>query len=104
MISELKEKLMQELEYISKKTQLTASDLQLIDMLAHSIKNLCNVEENEYSGGNWRAEGYSNARHYVRGHYSRDNERSYRDMLESEYANSRDERERENLRRMIDRI
>ena len=62
-------------------------------------------------GGDWRAEGsyrdgYSGARHYVRGHYSHApyENRSYRDMLENEYSNARDDRERETIRRMLDRM
>ena len=51
---DLKEKLMEELEGIAKKGELTKSSLETIDTLAHAIKNLCKViesceEDEEYS-------------------------------------------------------
>ena len=75
----------------------------------------------------YEEEGASNAgysgRHYVRGHYSRDayTDRSYRDnsyaggysensyrdmkdMLDREYSQARDEKERETIRRMMERM
>nr|DAG76608.1 MAG TPA: hypothetical protein [Caudoviricetes sp.] len=117
-LEELKEKLMRELDVTSGKTQMSIADIQMIDTLTHSIKNICKIlEESGHSGGDWRAEGsysdrgysrdYSGARHYVRGHYSRDaydSNRSYRDMLESEYSNTRDERERDVIKHMLDRL
>lgn len=110
-LEELKEKLMRDLDAVSNKSTFTLSDVQMIDTLAHAIKNLCKIiEAKESSGGRWQAEGSYNdgysERHYVKGHYSREpyDHRSYRDMLEREYSNARDERERETLRRMIDRI
>ena len=99
---ELKEKLCKELENITKKNSLNMGDVETIDKLVHSIKNIYKIEEEEgggysqrmYNGrhsrgeysqdGNWNArgsygDGYgrgnSYARsgmHYVRGHYSRD--------------------------------
>ena len=111
-LEDLKDKLMRELDSASAKSPLTIADIQMIDTLSHSIKNICKIMENDgYSGGDWRAEGsyrdgYSGARHYVRGHYSHApyEERSYRDMLENEYTNARDDRERETIRRMLDRM
>ena len=61
--------------------------------------------------------GYSE-RHYVRGHYSRNDGsygdggsygnsyggNSYRDMLEREYSGAVDPREKEVLRKMLDRL
>lgn len=112
-LEELKDKLMQELKMVSSKQQLTLADISMIDTLTHAIKNLCKIIEDEegYSEGR----GYSE-RHYVRGHYSRNDGsygdnysnsyggNSYRDMLEREYANARDDRERETIRRMMDRM
>lgn len=132
-LEELKEKLMRELDMASSKTPMTVADISMVDTLTHAIKNLCKIieaEEEGYSGGEWRAEGYSGRRHYVRGHYSRGGEsygrggesygrgnsrgsygdesynegRSYREMLEREYSNARDDRERETIRRMMDRM
>lgn len=106
-LEELKDKLMRELDIVSAKTTLTMTDITTIDTLTHAIKNLCKIMDGGgYSGGDWRAEGSYNNKHYVRGHYSREpyDDRSYRDMLEREYSNARDDRERETIRRMMDRM
>lgn len=121
-LEELKEKMMHELDMVSAKPTMTIADISMIDTLAHSIKNLCKIMESEeegYSGGDWEADGsyrrgYSGRRHMVRGHYSRNayghsygdgyEGRSYREMLEQEYSNARDERERETIRRMMERM
>lgn len=67
---ELKEKLMDELaEYGSK--EMSAGSLEVVDKLAHSIKNLCKIiEESEYSemGGSY---DMGNGGSYARGGYSR---------------------------------
>ena len=126
-MEELKMKLMRDLEHISAKNPLTASDVAMIDTLTHAIKNLCKIMEEEEQG-----ESHYSGRHYVRGHYSRDggsyansrdgsygnsygggsytsgySENSYRDMkdmLEREYSNARDERERDTIRSMMDKM
>ena len=68
---ELKETLCKNLEEYGKKNDLKAGDLDVIDKLAHSIKNLDKViekyEEEEYSGARGRG---SNARRDSRGRYS----------------------------------
>lgn len=62
---ELKEKLCKELENITKKNSLNMGDVDTIDKLVRSIKNIYKIEEEEEGGG------YSQAR-YSRGNYSRD--------------------------------
>lgn len=68
---ELKETLCKNLEEYGKKNDLKAGDLDVIDKLAHSIKNLDKViekyEEEEYSGARGRG---SNAKRDSRGRYS----------------------------------
>lgn len=110
-LEELKEKLMRELDVVSGKSNLTLSDMQIIDTLTHSIKNLCKIiDEGSSSYGRWHADGSYNdgysEKHYVRGHYSREpyEPRSYRDMLEREYSNARDDHDRETIRRMLDKM
>lgn len=79
---ELKEKLMDNLEDYSKK-EMTASNLEIVDKLSHTIKNLCKIiedsEESEYSerGGSYARGRYSRERmggsSYARGgRYSRE--------------------------------
>lgn len=48
---ELKEKLMDELKEYGSKDEMTAGTLEVVDKLAHTIKNLCKIIED--------AEGYS---------------------------------------------
>ena len=96
MIEKLKDKLCEELENVSRKSQMSSSDLDSTHKLIVSIEKLMKIEEmegGEYShrGGNWDARGsygsydngsyggdsYNNdsyarrGEHYVRGHYSR---------------------------------
>lgn len=71
---ELKEKLLNTLEDYSKK-EMTASNLEIVDKLSHTIKNLCKIiedaEESEYSerGGSYANMGGGS---YARGRYSRE--------------------------------
>lgn len=90
----LKKMLCKELEQYGDKKDLSAGSLEVVDKLAHSIKNICKIIEmydegdysnrayNSYDDGNnsmapydrrYSREGsYANRRqHYVRGHYSR---------------------------------
>lgn len=68
---ELKETLCKNLEEYGRKKDLKAGDLDVIDKLSHSIKNLDKViekyEEEEYSGARGRG---SNARRDSRGRYA----------------------------------
>ena len=94
----IKEKLMKELEEYEKKGDISMSSLDVIHKITDTIKNIDKIEiledESGYSergysrGGMWSAEGsYRGGRsyddgssyarrgtHYVRGHYSRDND------------------------------
>ena len=94
-IYELKEMLMNELEEYGSKGELSAGSLDIIDKLAHTIKNLCKIieaDEEEYSSYNMmngsyqdgsNTNGYQNGRsnrsyrgrsYARRGRYSRANE------------------------------
>lgn len=78
----LKETLCAELEEYAKKGKMSAGDLEIVDKLSHSIKNIDKIiekyDESEYSG----AMGYSNRMNYGRGGYS--NERGGRDGYSNE--------------------
>lgn len=53
---ELKEKLMEELKEYGQQNEMTSSTLDIVDKLAHTIKNLCKIiEDYEYSmrGGSY---------------------------------------------------
>ena len=85
----LKETLCNELEEYSKKGKMSAGDLDIVDKLSHSIKNIDKIiekyDESEYSG----AMGYSNRMSYGRGGYS--NERGGRGGYSNErggYSNN----------------
>lgn len=90
---DLRDKFCEELEEISRKSEMSAGDLEAVHKLTDTIKNIDKIcimdETGEYSqAGDWEARGRfgdsyggyddggdSYARrgtHYVRGHYSRD--------------------------------
>lgn len=49
-LHELKEKLMEELKEYASHEEMTASSLEIVDKLTHTIKNLCKIiEDMEYS-------------------------------------------------------
>lgn len=62
----LKDKLWDELAEIAKRPDIGQSDLELAHKLTDTIKNIDKICALEDGGG------YSMARHWVRGHYSRD--------------------------------
>lgn len=122
MYNNIREKLERELENISKKENYSGSDIDYLKKLTGTIKNLdiicCN--EDEYSRGNMN-DAYDNGhsyRHYVRGHYSRDNDYSQKrdysrsreregdsiNELEHLMREATSEREREALRIAIDML
>ncbi|MBO7670063.1 MAG: hypothetical protein J6S60_05690 [Oscillospiraceae bacterium] len=71
-IYELKEMLMKELEEYGRKRDMSTGTLEVVDKLAHTIKNLCKIieaaeeEEEGYSGrgGSYRGGSYGS---YARG-------------------------------------
>lgn len=71
---ELKEKLMDHLEDYSKK-DLTGSNLEIVDKLTHTIKNLCKIiEDMEEAEGESYADGMGGGSYrssYARGTYAR---------------------------------
>lgn len=61
-IYELKERLLKELEEYGRKGDLSTGSLDVVDKLAHTVKNLCKIlEESD--------EGYSNGMRYTDGMY-----------------------------------
>ena len=67
---ELKEKLMKELNEYGQQ-EMSAGSLEVIDRLAHAIKNICKIieaaEEEEYSSrGGYSRDGYSRENRYSR--------------------------------------
>lgn len=66
-LMKLKDKLWDELAEIAKQPELGTGDLEVAHKLTDTIKNIdkiCALEDG--------MDGYSGARHWVRGHYSRD--------------------------------
>lgn len=60
-IHKLKDMLMEELKEYGEKGELTPGSLDVVDKLAHSIKNICKIID-DCEG----EEGYSNGRYYYR--------------------------------------
>lgn len=87
---ELKEMLCKEIDGIVRKGSISRSDLETVDYLTTSIKNLMKISEMEEGGysygmGDWNASGnysnrgYSNDMGYSNGRYSMNNGNSYGD-------------------------
>lgn len=67
---ELKDKLLKELEEYGSKDEMTAGTLEVVDKLAHTVKNLCKIiEEAEYSeaGGSYEGGMTAGGGSYARG-------------------------------------
>lgn len=96
---ELKEMLCKELEEYGQKGELTAGSLEVIDKLAHAIKNICKIieayEEEEYSnaGGSYARGGNRGGGRSSRG-YSREGGSYARGGSYASYAQRRDSRGR----------
>lgn len=132
-LENLKDKLCEELEEYARKQDMGAGDLEVIHKLTDTIKNIdkiCMLEEDggysaamdgmDYGGGS----SYANrGKHYVRGHYSRDDGRDgYPMRRDSRGRYSRDdgrsemmehleaawdsapEKDREAIRRFMDKL
>ena len=102
-MEELKEMLVDELERLTKKGELTSGGIDVIDKLTHSIKSIDTILAMEgYSGrdnyGNdYSGTGYSYARRDSRGRYSRD----LKDELHRMEDDATDEHTRQMIRRWM---
>lgn len=113
-MDKLRDMLCAELEEITRKGELGAGDLEIAHKLTDTIKNIDKIEmyDEEYSrdysrGGEWDMRGtYGRGnsyrgRHYVRGHYSRDNLRA---RLDDMIRETDDDRVKEALRRAMSMV
>ena len=102
---ELKEKLMDELNEYSDKEEMSAGDLEVVDKLTHTIKNLCKIIEDseEYSeaGGSYEGGSYEGGGSYARGSRSRGGSRANRG---GSYARGQERRGRYSSYSMLDRL
>ena len=112
-LSTLRETLCEELEKVAKKDDITTSDLETIDKLAHSIKNIDKILDEDmrhsygYSGYNSgaydRSYDYSYARRGRDGDSDgRYNEGRSRDYSMGEYSREGNHRMVEKLRQMME--
>lgn len=120
---ELKDNLCKELKEYSRKGKLNSTDLEYVDKLTHSIKNLDKVIENydmDYSNRNYSMRsGYSNergnnysmrgdysgrgARRDSMGRYSRDNDMMIQELREL-MEDAPDERTRAEFKQFINKM
>lgn len=115
---DLKDMLCGELDEIGKKGEMSAGDLETVHKLTDTIKNIDKItmlkesgysRDEDYSAntrGNY-GRGSSYARrgsHYVRGHYSRDDERDSLMRKLEEMMRSTDGYDRETIQRCIDEL
>lgn len=74
---ELKSMLMQELEEYGKKGEMSAGSLEIVDKLAHAIKNLCKIMEMDDGGSYAYADGSYEGGSYGRSRRGGSGNRSY---------------------------
>jgi len=99
---ELKDMLYRELEEYGKKGELSAGTLDIVDKLAHALKNLNKiVEEDEYSGRTYRR-SYNDGMTYSRRRYSRDGDMVSR--LRELMNDAPDDRSRQEIQRLISKM
>lgn len=117
-LEKLKQMLCKELEEYGSKGEMSTGTLEVVDKLAHAVKNLDKIIEaydGEYSG-RYYADGmggvnYSRRRDSM-GRYSRDGRRSYgysrhgdlADELRNLMEDAPDERTRMEMQRLIDKL
>ena len=101
-MEKLRDNLCEELEKVARKDEISTSDLEVIDKLAHSIKNIdkiMNEGSYEYSGEYSRRENRS-YNSYARKGRDGDNDGRYNESRGRSYEYSRD-RMTDKLRRMM---
>jgi len=103
-LQELKERLIDELKDYGRK-DLSGSNLEVIDKLAHAAKNVCKIIESDdgYSGRYmpWAYDDGTRAYGRKRDGYSR---HDITDKLRELMGEANDERTRTEIRRLIDRM
>lgn len=114
----LKDMLCAELEEIGQKGEMSAGDLETVHKLTDTIKNIDKItmlEDDGYSrdsdwdvsmrGGYGRGSSYARSRrHYVRGHYSRDDGREAMMRRMQDMMDEADESDREIISRCYDML
>ena len=99
---ELKESLMDELKDYGRK-DMTATNLEVVDKLTHTIKNLCKIiADGEYS--NW--DGTRSYRRDSMGRYARDgySRHDLSDKLRELMNDAPDDRTRMEIQKLVDRM
>lgn len=102
---ELKERLVDELKDYGKQ-ELTSSNLDKIDKLAHAAKNVCKIIDSEDEG---HSGYYPNDTRVYRGSYRRDSMGRYSrgslaDKLRELMEEAPDEKSRQDIQRLVDRM
>lgn len=107
----LKERLVDELKDYGK-MEMTAANLDKIDTLAHAAKNVCKIIESEdegnsgnypysYNRGSYRRDSMGRYSRDGMGRYSRD---GLADKLRELMADAPDEKTRQDIQRLVDRM
>ena len=117
-LDEIRDVLCEELDVIVKGGKLSVGDLDTLHKITDTIKNIYKIEmlETEESYGDWEAkDNYSRdemrtlpnvsyGRHWVRGHYSRDDFKSHSVRRLKEIAEMADTNERRAIEKAIAEI
>ena len=106
-LHELKERLLDELTEYGRK-EMSAGNLEVIDTLTHTIKNLCKIiEDDGYSGNYGYSEGrvtYPDGRSYRRDSMGRYSRSGLKDKLRDLMDEAPDDRTRMEIKRLFDKM
>lgn len=98
-LHELKERLLDELKDYGKR-DLSGGTLEIVDTLAHTIKNLCKIiDDGEYSNAY-----YDGTRSYRRDDMGRYSRHSLSDKLRDLMGEAPDDRTRMEIKRLIEKM
>lgn len=101
-LHELKERLIDELKDYGRK-DLTSSNLDVIDKITHTVKNLCKIiDEEGYSG--YYPHVYSDGAYRTRDNMGRYSRTGLADKLKDLMSDAPDERTRMEIKRLIDKM
>lgn len=110
---ELKEMLCEELEQYGDRRDMTAGSLDVVDKLAHAIKNIDKIIESKEGYSERYNDGYNSARNrdgrysrdsYRRGYSREEARRDFTDNLRRMMNSAPDEETRNGIMRMIDNM
>lgn len=102
-LHELKEKLLDELKDYGRK-EMSSSNLEVVDKLTHTIKNLCKIIDDDQYSGNYPWSYDDGTRSYARRSMGRYSRSDMTDKLRELMNDAPDDRTRMEIKRLIEKM